>query len=125
MIYFGHSDPWGARYKGRAMLTRTAGWPIEALPFEEILNPVVESFLDSEEGRAFDWSRSAIRQLYDRVDELGDQLQKKDALLALIRDHFGEFDCLAICPSGIREPQLKPEDVIWQSVEPPSSNPRM
>ena len=125
MINFGHSDPGGACYKKRAMPTRTAAWPIEALPFEEILNPVVESFLDSEAGRAFDWSRSAIRQLYDRVDELGDPLQKKDALLALIRDHFGEFDCLAICTSGIRDPQLKPEDVIWQSVEPPSSNPRM
>jgi len=125
MINFGHSDRGGACYKKRAMPTRTAAWPIEALPFEEILNPVVESFLDSEAGRAFDWSRSAIRQLYDRVDELGDQLQKKDPLLALIRDRFGEFDCLAICTSGIRDPQLKPEDVIWQSVEPPSSNPRM
>ena len=125
MINFGHSDRGGACYKKRAMPTRTAAWPIEALPFEEILNPVVESFLDSEAGRAFDWSRSAIRQLYDRVDELGDQLQKKDPLLALIRDRFGEFDCLAICTSGFRDPQLKPEDVIWQSVEPPSSNPRM
>ena len=83
------------------MSTRTATWPIEALPFEEILNPVVESFRDSEEGRAFDWSRSAIRQLYDRVDELGAPARKK-ALLALIRNQLGEFDCLAICTSGLR-----------------------
>jgi hypothetical protein len=44
------------------MLARTAAWTIEALRFEEILTPVVESFLNSEEDRAFDWSRSAIRQ---------------------------------------------------------------
>ena len=97
------------------MPARTAAWPIEALPFEEILTPVVESFLNSEEDRAFDWSRSAIRQLYDRVDELGDPLHKH-ALLALIRDQFGEFDCLAICTSGLRDPQLMPRDAIWPPV---------
>jgi len=100
------------------MSIRTAAWPIEALPFEEILNPVVESFLDSEEGRAFDWSRSAIRQLYDRVDELGDVAGKED-LLALIRDQLGEFDCLAICSSGVRHPLLVPENSMWE----PRSNP--
>ena len=63
------------------MPVRTSAWPIEAFPFEEILTPVVESFLDFEEGRAFDWSRSAIRQLHDRVGELG-TLPSKDALLA-------------------------------------------
>ena len=86
------------------MRMRTVAWPIEALPFEETLTPVVESFLDSED-RAFDWSRSATRQLYDRVDELGDPLQKR-ALLSLISDQLGEFDCLAICTSGIRDSQL-------------------
>jgi hypothetical protein len=122
MINFGHLPPGGPCYKKRAMPTRTASWPIEALPFEETLNPVVESFLDSEEGRAFDWSRSAIRQLYDRVDELGDPLHK-NALLALIRDQLGEFDCLAICTSGVRDPHPMPGDTMWQSVEPPSTNP--
>src|SRR5262245_56710727 len=102
MINFGHLTLRGPCYKKRAMTTRTASWPIEVFPFEEILNPVVESFLDSEEGRAFDWSRSAIRQLYDRVDELGDPLHKNE-LLGLIRDQLGEFDCLAICTAGIRE----------------------
>jgi hypothetical protein len=97
---------------------RTAAWPIEALPFEEILTPVVESFLDSEEDRAFDWSRSAIRQLYERVDELGAS-PHKEALLALIRDQLGEFDCLAICSSG----QLIPGSTTSHSVEPPASNP--
>jgi len=100
------------------MSTRTAAWPLEALPFEEILNPVVESFLDSEEGREFDWSRSAIRQLYDRVDELGDE-PRKDELLALIRDQLGEFDCLAICNSGVRDPLLMPGNAMWE----PRSNP--
>jgi len=97
------------------MRTRTAAWPIEALPSEEILTPVVESFLDSEEDRAFDWSRSAIRQLYDRVDELDDPLHTH-ASLALIRDQFGEFDCLAIWTSGLRDPQLMPRDAIWPPV---------
>jgi hypothetical protein len=101
------------------MPTRTAAWPIEALPFEEVLTPVVESFLDCEERRAFDWSRSAIRQLYDRVDELGAS-PDKEALLALIRDQFGEFDCLAICSSGIRDPQLMPGNGVSQSIEPPA-----
>ena len=100
------------------MSTRTAAWPLEALPFEEILTPVVESFLDSEEGRAFDWSRSAIRQLYDRVDELVAP-PHKEALLALISDQLGEFDCLAICSSGIRYSQLMAADDMSQSIEPP------
>ena len=84
------------------MSNRTGSWPIEALPFEELLAPIIESFLDPEEGRAFDWSRSAIRQLYDRVDELA-PAPDKEALLALIRDQLGEFDCLAICSSGHRD----------------------
>jgi hypothetical protein len=78
------------------MPVRTSAWPIEALPFEEILTPVVESFLDAEERGAFDFSRSAIQQLYDRVDALG-ALPRENFLIALIRDRLGEFDCLAIC----------------------------
>lgn len=80
-------------------MLKTNSWPIEVLPFEELLAPIIESFLDPEEGRAFDWSRSAIRQLYDRVDELAPK-EEKEALLTLIRDQLGEFDCLAICCSG-------------------------
>lgn len=83
---------------------RTSTWPIEALPFEEILTPVVESFLDIEEHGAFDRSRSAIKQLYDRADELLGPLPRKNALLALIRNQLGEFDCLAICNSGFSDP---------------------
>ena len=59
------------------MAVRTSAWPLEALPFEEILTPVVESFLDIEERGAFDRSRSAIKQLYDRVDESGPISEKK------------------------------------------------
>jgi hypothetical protein len=98
------------------MPVRTFAWPIEALAFEEILTPVVESFLDVEEGRAFDWSCSAIRQLYDRVDELG-AVPGKDALLILIRDQLGEFDCLAICNSGFRDLPPTPENDLWQAAE--------
>ena len=86
------------------MPVRTSVWPLEALPFEEILTPVVESFLDAEERGAFDFSRSAIQQLYDRVDALG-ALPREDLLIDLIRDRLGEFDCLAICNSGFREPR--------------------
>jgi len=98
------------------MSIRTSAWPIEALPFQEILTPVVESFLDFAEGRAFDWSRSATLQLYDRVDEL-DALPDKDALLALIHDQLGELDCLAICISGFRDVLPQPGDDLWQAAE--------
>ena len=90
------------------MTVRTSTWPIEALPFEEMLTPVVESFLDIEEREAFDCSRSGIDQLYERVDELLGPMPRKDALLALIRNQLGEFDCLAICNSGCRGPLLAP-----------------
>ena len=103
------------------MFNRTGSWPIEALPFEELLAPIIESFLDPEEGRAFDWSRSAIRQLYDRVDELV-PAPDKDALLALIRDQLGEFDCLAICSSGLRDP-LTPGNSMQPSMELPTIHP--
>jgi hypothetical protein len=81
-----------------SMPVLTATWPIEALPFEEALTPVVESFLAQCE--AFDMSRSAVSQLYERVNELEDSASK-DALLDLVSNVFGEFDCLAICTSGV------------------------
>jgi len=90
------------------MPVRTSAWPIEALPFEAILTPVVESFLDIEKRGAFDFSRSAIQQLYDRVDQ-SSPVPGKHALLALIRNQLGEFDCLAICNSGFSDPLLLPE----------------
>ena len=96
------------------MAVRTSVWPIEALPFEEILTPVVESFLDIEERGAFDRSRSAIKQLYDRVDESG-PIPRKNALLALIRNQLGEFDCLAICNSGFSDPLTVTGDDMWQA----------
>ena len=95
------------------MPVRTSAWPIEALPFEEILTPVVESFLDAEERGAFDFSRSAIQQLYDRVDALG-ALPRENFLIALIRDRLGEFNCLAICNSDFRETRSVAGDDMWQ-----------
>ena len=92
------------------MPVRTSAWPIEALPFEEILTPIVESFLDAEERGAFDFSRSAIQQLYDRVDALG-ALPRENLL---ILDRLGEFNCLAICNSGFREPRSVTGDDMWQ-----------
>jgi hypothetical protein len=98
------------------MKIRTSAWPIEALPFEEILTPVVESFLDFEAGRAFEWERSAIKQLYDRVNELVAG-PGKATLLALIHDQLGEFDCLAICTSGDMEIPLIAGNGVWQATE--------
>ena len=95
---------------------RTCAWPIEALPFEEILTPVVESFLDIEERGAFDFSRSAIRQLYDRVDE-SSPVPGKHALLALIRNQLGEFNCLAICNSGFSDPLLSPGTTCGKPID--------
>ena len=97
------------------MSNRTGSWPIEALPFGEILNPVVESFLDSEEDRAFDRSRSAIRQLCDR--ELGAP-PPKNARLAVIRDRLG----LAICDSGISDSQPMLGNTASPLIEPPASS---
>ena len=96
------------------MPVRTSAWPIEALPFEGILTLVVESFLDIAGGRAFDWRRKAIEQLYERVDELG-ALPGKNALLALIREQFGEFACLTICNSGFRDVVPVPKKDMWQA----------
>jgi hypothetical protein len=82
------------------MAVLTTNWPIEALAFEEALTSVAESFLT--QGKAFNMSRSAVRQLYERVEELEDSASKV-ALLDLVSNVFGEFDCLAICTSGILE----------------------
>ena len=56
------------------MAVLTTNWPIEALRFEEALTPVAESFLT--QGKAFNMSRSAVRQLYERVEELEDSASK-------------------------------------------------
>ena len=94
------------------MPVRTSAWPLEALRFEEILTPVVESFLDAQEPGGFDFSRSAIQQLYDRVDALG---ALENSLIDLIRDRLGEFNCLAICNSGFKEPRRVTGNDMWQA----------
>ena len=83
-----------------AMPVRKETWPIEALPHEEALTPVVESFLV--EGFEFDFSQSGMRQLYDRIDELAEAATKAN-LLDLVSNILGELDCLAICTSGVIE----------------------
>jgi hypothetical protein len=96
------------------MAVLTTNWPIEALPFEEALTPVAESFLT--QGKAFNMSRSAVSQLYDRVEELEDSASKV-ALLDLVSNVFGEFDCLAICTSGILESgSNNEEENTWRRV---------
>ena len=82
------------------MPVRKETWPIDALPHEEVLTPVVESFLA--EGFEFDFNKSGIRQLYDRIDELAEAATKAN-LLDLVSNILGELDCLAICTSGVIE----------------------
>src|SRR5262245_45829997 len=82
------------------MPVRKETWPIEALPHEEALVPVVESFLA--EGFEFDFRQSGIRQLYDRIAELAEAATKAH-LLDLVSNILGELDCLAICTSGVIE----------------------
>ncbi len=82
------------------MPVRKETWPIEALPNEAALTPVVESFLA--EGFEFDFSQSGIRQLYDRIDELAEAATKA-TVLDLVSNILGELDCLAICTSGVIE----------------------
>jgi hypothetical protein len=82
------------------MPVRKETWPIEALPYEEALIPVAESFLTV--GCEFDFSQSGIKQLYDRVDELAEAATKAN-LLDLVSNILGELDCLAICTSGVIE----------------------
>ena len=96
------------------MAVLTTNWPIEALRFEEALTPVAESFLT--QGKAFNMSRSAVRQLYERVEELEDSASKV-ALLDLVSNVLGEFDCLSICTSGILEPgSNNEEENTWRRV---------
>ena len=82
------------------MPVRNETWPIEALPHEEALTPVVESFLV--EGLEFDFSQSGVKQLYDRIDQLAEEATKAN-LLHLVSNLLGELDCLAICTSGFVE----------------------
>ena len=82
------------------MPVRKETWPIEALPHEKALTPVVESFLA--EGFEFDFSQSGMRQLYDRIDELAEATTKAN-LFDLVSNILGELDCLAICTSGVIE----------------------
>ena len=84
------------------MAIRKQVWPIEALAHEEALKPVVESFLT--EGYEFDFSRSGVQQLYDRIDELAEEATKAN-LLWLVSNILGELDCLSICTSAFVEPK--------------------
>ena len=81
------------------MSVRKETWPIEALPHEEALTPIVYRFGQTSRVRL---RQSGIRQLQDRNDELAEAATKAN-LLDLVSNILGELDCLAICTSGVIE----------------------
>jgi len=72
-------------------------WPPRVRQFQKVMAPAVESF----EGRAFDYRRSACEQLRERLLEL----QLPGQLEALvITNELTERECIDICLS--RQPEL-------------------
>ena len=71
-------------------------WPPQAWPYQEVIATAVESF--SEEGRHFDYSRSACQQLKERIVKLR-RLSKRLEALVVVDHELTELDCLNICLS--------------------------
>ena len=68
-------------------------WPPRVRQFQEVIAPAVESF----EGRAFDYSRSACEQLRERLLEL--QLPGQPEALVVVTNELTERECIDICLS--------------------------
>jgi len=73
-------------------------WPPRVMQFQEVLASAVESF----EGRAFDYRRSACEQLKERLLEL--QLPGQLEALVVVTNELTERECIDICLS--RQPEL-------------------
>ena len=71
-------------------------WPPQAWPYQEVIAAAVESF--SREGRRFDYSRSASRQLQQRIVELR-HLPKRLEALVVVSHELTERECYDICLS--------------------------
>jgi hypothetical protein len=72
-------------------------WPPQAWPFQEVIAAAVESF--SNEGRRFDYSRSASQQLRERIVELR-RFPRRLQALVVVAHELTEHECLNICLSN-------------------------
>ena len=71
-------------------------WPPQAWPYQEVIAAAVESF--SNEGRPFDYSKSASRQLRERIVELY-RFPKRLEALVVVSHELTERECFDICLS--------------------------
>ena len=74
-------------------------WPTVARRFQEVIAAAVESF--SRQGRSFDYRRSALQQLRERILEL--PLPDQMEALVVVNNELTESECVDICFS------LRPE----------------
>jgi hypothetical protein len=74
-------------------------WPTVARRFQEVFAAAVESF--SRQGRSFDYRRSALQQLRERILEL--PLPDQMEALVVVNNELTEGECVDICFS------LRPE----------------
>ena len=75
-------------------------WPTVAWRFQEVIAAAVESF--SRQGRSFDYGRSALQQLRERILEL--PLPDQMEALVMVNNELTERECAGICLS--RRPEL-------------------
>jgi hypothetical protein len=71
-------------------------WPPQARQFQDVFASAVESF--SQEGRTFDYRRSACDQLRERILEL--RLPAQMEALVVVKNELTERECIDICLSG-------------------------
>ena len=76
-------------------------WPTVARRFQEVIAAAVESF--SRQGRSFDYGRSALQQLRERILEL--RLPDQMEALVMVNNELTERECFDICFS--LRPELK------------------
>ena len=70
-------------------------WPPKARQFQEVIAAAVESF--SGQGRTFDYGRSALQQLRERILEL--RLPDQMEALVVVNNELTERECADICLS--------------------------
>jgi hypothetical protein len=75
-----------------------SAWPRHALPHKEVIGAAVESFVVFPEHRAFQRTRPARKQLYERIEDLG-IIPNQPVALQFVRDELTELECLNICLS--------------------------
>ena len=71
-------------------------WPPQVWPYQEVIGAAVESF--SLDGRRFDHSMSASKQLKERIVELRSSPKRLEALVVVCHE-LTERECLDICLS--------------------------